>query len=334
MARSSRYVDVQRTPNPRPRRAHKTRKPLIPLVGRRQQRSSHVPPPVMVRNIVPITQPSEPLAHKHRRRYDVALSIPGAELRLPSLPAMHVSWRILSMMMAVAIAASLYLVWSQPQFRINAVEIRGMQRITSAEINTVIDVIDKPVFMINPGTVYKDIEQAFPEMAAITVEVGLPAAMIITVDERVPVVVWQEENRELWIDADGVAFPARGEPVGMIRVVGVSMSPITGTVSVDGEAVYPVSKMSEPYLDSKLVSAIQTLAPQLPKNATLVYDREKGLGWKEKRGLRVYFGKDVENIEMKLRMYDAITDRLNKAGIKALMISVENIHAPYIRVER
>jgi hypothetical protein len=39
-------------------------------------------------------------------------------------------------------------------------------------------------------------------------------------------------------------------------------------------------------------------------------------------------------IEMKLNVYEAIVKRLRKEGAHPSMISVENVHAPYYRVER
>jgi hypothetical protein len=39
-------------------------------------------------------------------------------------------------------------------------------------------------------------------------------------------------------------------------------------------------------------------------------------------------------MEMKLLVYQAIVDRLQKEGITPALISVENVHAPYYRLER
>ena len=30
--------------------------------------------------------------------------------------------------------------------------------------------------------------------------------------ERVPVIAWKQDGNEVWVDAQGVAFPPRGEP--------------------------------------------------------------------------------------------------------------------------
>ena len=44
-----------------------------------------------------------------KRRYDVALSTPGAEIRLPSLPRFQVGWRILSAILVGLLGYMLYI---------------------------------------------------------------------------------------------------------------------------------------------------------------------------------------------------------------------------------
>jgi hypothetical protein len=42
----------------------------------------------------------------------------------------------------------------------------------------------------------------------------------------------------------------------------------------------------------------------------------------------------MQDIDLKLRVYAAIVARLKEDDINPLLISIENVHAPYIRVER
>jgi hypothetical protein len=71
-----------------------------------------------------------------------------------------------------------------------------------------------------------------------------------------------------------------------------------------------------------------------PDKTPLIYSEEHGLGWKDSRGWQVYFGKNTDGIETKLNVYRAIVKRLKKDGTHPSIISVENVHAPYYRVER
>ena len=322
MTRQTRQRQADRSVKARPRRVKKVRKMIFPLTGKTQSRSAQMPPPVMVRNVVQNAVAQEPSALKHRRRYDVALGIPGAEVRLPSLPAFHLSWRILSALCALVLAGLLVMVWKMPEFRITEAEVVGLQRITPAEINTVVDLADTPIFMVDPELVHQSVQKAFPEMAAITVEVGLPASVIITVDERIPVLAWQEDERELWIDEEGVAFPARGDSTGLVKVKAKGYTPAPTSTPAEGEAesveedTSPLEvSLPVPYVDPDIVAAIITVSTHLPKNSNLIYDSVHGLGWREKRGISVYFGHDVQDIELKLQFYTTILDRMKKRGI-------------------
>jgi len=341
MARLTRKREADRSVSTRPRRVKKARKSLFPFAGKTGARPVHLPPPVMVRNVVQDAPTQESPTKKHRRRYDVALGIPGAEVRLPSLPALRLSWRILSALCAIILAGLLVLVWSRPEFRVTEAEIVGLQRISPAEVNTVIDLADTPIFMVDPKQIHQVVQKAFPEMAAITVEVGLPASVIITVDERVPALAWQEDDRELWIDEDGVAFPARGDSAGLVKVKAKGFATAPMPTSTDREEISVESELAPvelalpvPYIDPQIVSAVQTVSAYMPKNTNLVYDSTHGLGWREKRGITVYFGNYVKDIELKLKFYTTILDRLKRIGITPLIINIENIHAPYVRVEQ
>jgi cell division protein FtsQ len=281
----------------------------------------------MARNLATGAMVDEKTKNHQRRRYYVALGIPGAEVRLPSLPRVRIGWRLLSALTVVGLVSLLYMLWSAPEFKVSSVEVKGLQRLSPAEINAIMDVSDQVVFAINPQRLERDIHKAFPEMAAVTVTVNLPAEVIVTVDERLPILIWQEGDRELWLDVDGVAFPPRGEPGALPRVE--VQNTTVPTTSVGVNQVLPV-----PYVKPDLVSAIVLLGTQVPKKATLVYDGERGPGWREKKGTQVYFGKDMQDIDLKLRVYAAIVARLKEDDINPLLISIENVHAPYIRVER
>jgi hypothetical protein len=57
------------------------------------------------------------------------------------------------------------------------------------------------------------------------------------------------------------------------------------------------------------------------------------MGWKDGRGWDVYFG-EPQDMDMKLVVYQATVRRLESEGIQPVLISVEQVHAPYYRMER
>jgi hypothetical protein len=216
-------------------------------------------------------------------------------------------------------------------FQVQAVEVHGLQRLSQADVNTVLNVIGEQVFVVHPSETRQDLEVAFPEMKAITVEVGLPANVIVSVNERLPVLAWLREGGEVWVDAEGVSFPPRGEAGPLATIEGDL--PAVQLPQEDS----PGLVVSSPRLTPELVSAILAVSVQAPKKAHIVYDPEHGLGWEDKRGWQVFFGTtglDPATMEMKLKVYDALVKRLAKRENRPVLISVEYVHAPFYRMER
>jgi hypothetical protein len=87
------------------------------------------------------------------------------------------------------------------------------------------------------------------------------------------------------------------------------------------------------FLSPEMVSAILVLASRVPQGAPIVYRPDHGFGWKDARGWEAFLG-DAQNMEMKLRVYQAIVDKLNRREQKPSMISVEYVYAPYLRLEK
>ncbi len=324
-ARRATYDIAYGVEEPRLRRSRSAHKPLFPSKGRRHPKTAvATPPPVVMRREIP-TRPADEKKHtRARRRFDIALPFPGAEMSLPMLPALHFSWRILSALMVMASVSALYFLWTLPMFRVPEPQVSGLQRITLADVNTVIGLSDQPVFTVDPSHIQQDLQQAFPEMSAITVEVHLPAAVIVNVAERTPLIDWKDGDREVWVDQQGVAFPPRGDPGKLIVVEGQIDTPvITGT-----------ARTATPFIDPQMVSAIQEMASMAPKKASIMYDPIHGLGWSDARGWEVYFGLDVSNMDTKLLVYSALVKKLKADGIQPAFISVEYADAPYYRMER
>jgi cell division protein FtsQ len=274
-----------------------------------------------------------------RRRYDVALNVPGAEVRLPSMPVIQPGWRLASGMLILLVAACLFTLWYSPAFRVDSIEVSGLQRLSLADLTTVIRVLDEPVFLVDPGQVTQALQQAFPEISSLEVHVGLPADVSIKLTERQPLISWIQDGQELWVDAEGVSFSPRGDPGQLVRVQANDPPPAQSTAndssSIETQAT-TVSLPTQPalHVPAELVSTIVYLGGQIPAEIMLVYDREHGLGWSDPRGWDVYFGSNLQDLEMKLVMYQTLVDTLQAEGIQPALISLEFLHAPYYRMER
>jgi len=327
-----------------------TSQPYLPRKNRRLYDShSEAAPPVMVRGGMGgmafgrVASSRLQKQKTPRRRFDVPLSVPGAEVRLPSIPLVHLGWKAISLIMAVMMVVSLFMMWKSPVFQVKTVQAKGLQRLTEGDLNVVLGSVGRSVFSLDPRTLKQNLQQAFPELDEISVRVNLPSSITVVAVEREPVISWTQDGRESWVDAEGVSFPPRGSPASaLVRVEGYGSLPEASSVAATDSTQYLPPGM--PFsatpaiptfkLPPELINAILELGKKMPAETLLVYDSEHGLGWYDPNGWEVFFGAEDQDMEMKLAVYQALVARLQSEGIQPAMISVEYVHAPYYRMER
>jgi hypothetical protein len=77
----------------------------------------------------------------------------------------------------------------------------------------------------------------------------------------------------------------------------------------------------------------EKMMTHLPADTLLIYDPRHGFGWQDEKGWNVFFGKKIENMEMKKRVYNHIKAHLKKQGVRPALISVEYVDAPFYSME-
>ncbi len=301
-------------------------------------------PPVLMRNsFTPVAQPKRKKKSKSpKRRYDIALSSPGVEIRLPTMPSIKLGWRLVSVALVAGLLFLLYHFWTAPIYQVQAAELEGNHYLNSETVNRMLNLYNMPIFMVDPQQMETDLRRAFPGLMVDTsVQIVLPATVIVTIQEREPVVAWEQGSEMMWVDADGVSFDPIGEN-DSLTLVSASGSPPAPIVIPDEQEKLedernPLDEILTPeaFMSPEMVVAILTMDNQAPDGVPLAYDPQHGLGWHDKnRGWDVYFGMDITNIDEKLIVYKAIRKQLKADGISPVMISVEYIHAPYYRLEQ
>jgi len=310
-------------------------KKSTPRLSRRKKsigRKAKAAPPTFVRR----SQASAPSQNSRngrtRRRYDLSLGMPGAELRLPSMPSIRLGWRLVSGIMVPMLVLVLWAFWNTPAYQVDQLEVTGLQRLTAQDINRLLNLHGKPIFSIDPQMIQKQLAESFPEFAKISVVVGWPNDIYIDVLERQPVIAWQRTNGLFWIDSQGVAFPPRGEVK--------SLPVISGELSLEQldaqtqENMLRTDIYAQQLLSPDIVNTILQLNAFLPEGAQLLFDQEYGFGWSDPAGWEVYFGDQGTDIDARLKVYKALVKRLKKDGIQPALINLEHLHAPYYRLER
>jgi cell division septal protein FtsQ len=313
----------------RKRREQRPRKSSSSSARRSRGVVSSTLPPVLVRGGLAASA-SKYRQKRTRRRYDIALNNQGAEMRLPSIPSIAIGWRLLSVILVIGLGFLIYTVWNSSMFRVSTIDVVGLVRLTDQEINSVINVIGKSILFVNPSIIEEQLQTAFLELAETAVDIDLPNKIIINVLERQPVLTWQEDGKTVWVDEDGVIFPVHADGDPGLTVIGTDLLSLSAN---DPGTMEEGEELSQT-LPEGLVSAILIMSKEAPEGTPLEYDGEHGLGWQDPRGWNVYFGSNSEDMELKLKVYKKIYKRLKKAGIRPGFISVENVHAPYYRLER
>jgi hypothetical protein len=292
---------------------------------------------------------------KVRRRFDISLNSTGAEVRLPSLPAIRAGIRLISFVLVLVLSILIYHFWNSPIYRPEAAQVSGLKRLKSSDVNAVLNISGTPIFTLDPAQMERDLLSAFPEFSAVSVSVALPRLVKVDVSERIPVMTWRQGDRTELVDAEGFAFPMRinattlitpvveayGDPPGIVPVI--IQTPLSD-LAMAGDAKQAANQLifgssapnqavyARPLLTPDMVSAIRTTARLIPANAPLIYDSRHGLGWRDERGWQAYLG-DVEEVEMKLSVYGTLIQELTEAGLQPALVSVEHVHNPYYRLE-
>ena len=201
-------------------------------VTRKRKLVTPAPPPVMARTpLSGITQPMHRdqvrRQKQGRRMYNVSLNpAQGAEMSLPALPHITLNWRVVSCALVLLLGFALYQLWTSPDYRVDAAKVTGLQRVTSNDVNTALGVTGKPVFVLDANQLQSDLLAAFPEFDTAQVLVEIPNSILITVTERLPVMVWLQEGKSYLVDADGMTFPVRHEgATGDLPVVDAAGAP-------------------------------------------------------------------------------------------------------------
>jgi hypothetical protein len=289
-------------------------------------------PPITSRASMTYTVPQKATPPSSPRRYQTALSMPGFEIRLPTIrvTSVGIKSRLLSGFLSLLLGSALYLAWTLPEFHAAAARVNGNARLSADEINAVLSVTGQPIFTLMPADMETRLRLNYPELVSAQVILSLPNTVTVNIVERKPLILWQQVSGYTWIDGTGVAFRPRGNADGLILVtaLGPNTTPPPGLPS-EKDPLSPI-----PYISADLVKAIQTLAPGVPPGTTLVYDAQYGLGWSDSRGWQAYFGSSAKDMTLKLQVYQSLVTKLTQQGISPAFISVQYANAPYYRMSQ
>ncbi len=265
----------------------------------------------------------------------------GVEIRMPALPMIHMNWQIGAAAIAVVLLAIVLLLTNLDLFQARVVEVNGIQRVTAADVQAVVDNNNRSIFTLDRENTINAIEVAFPELTHIQLRVVFPNKVVLTVQERQPILAWVSGDTTKWISADGVVMPVRGDAGTLPTIQSEAAVPVTTPIKEVTSVVDFVNQVVDKkvnannpeetiqHIDPAILAAAISLSAQMPSGASLIYDPIAGMGFNDPRGWKAYFGVDFSNLQFKQSEYETIVDRLKNLGITPKMISVAFSDAPY-----
>lgn len=256
-----------------------------------------------------------------RRPYTVALPDQmGAEASLPSLPIVRYGPRTLTLLLLIGWALLAQRMWTSDEFTVRAAAVEGAELMSAAQVQSIARVRGGSVFAVDPAAIEQRLT-SYAEIDSAEVEVAWPNQVTITIQERRPIVAWDDGGVTWWLSESGVAFIQRGDQAPPVAV----------------RAEEPVLEISqdalEPAIDPEILWSAVALVEQLPYASDLSYSPEHGLAFDDPRGWRAIFGMRGDP-EFKIEVYEAIADLLVDSGAAVEVVSVEDPSSPYYKLAR
>jgi len=285
-----------------------------------------------------------PVVNRKRRKVHVPLKSKGVELQIPAFLRLKFGWRAISGAIFVLSLVVIICFSSLSTFEVSAVNLEGAERLSGEEILSKVGLVGDLIIAVQPEVVKASVEASFPSLSSVDVSVGLPASVSIQVTERLPLVLWQFDNASYWIDAEGILFTPHGEAEVLLTVSASAYPPAAPDPVVTEEEIEeekaegseesptadkPVTSRTTP----EFVQGILALKAYIPEGSMLYYDPEFGLGWQDPSGWMVYCGKDITEMNLKLKEYQTIVETLSAQDIVPALISLEFVDAPFYRLE-
>jgi hypothetical protein len=192
--------------------------------------------------------------------------------------------------------------------------VMGNQRVPASEIAADSQMEALHVLWLQPDRVADSLLTKMPELHAAFVWCGLPAECTIQVAERQPAFEWRQGQTRTWVDAEGMAFPARGQ---------------TPDVPVVEIAPGVTALLPGRQVEADLVSTMLALAKNLLEVKLYRFTAEHGVEFNDPKGnWPVYVGVGSD-ATARVAMWKALSASLASRNIRPKFVDVQYPNAPY-----
>ena len=238
--------------------------------------------------------------------------------------------RYLLLLLLVAVAAGALWLALDDRFYIYHANVVGAVRVSHDEVFRASGLLGLHILWARPAEIETRVLAALPTLESARVacrlrppalSAGLPAASCtITVVERQPRVMWDEDGQLWWIDAEGVIFPAS-----------TSLPPMGGDEGgADAWLVRgPLPRDGDSRLDERVRVALAELwAAGADVSPPFTYVPGRGLVFTDERGWRVIVGQGP-GMAGRLQVLEWLAADLEARGLTPRFVDVRFSDAPY-----
>lgn len=204
---------------------------------------------------------------------------------------------------------------TQPRFRVQAVQVQGVELLDREAIAAQADAVGKTVFAVRAERLAQQIEERFPVAQRVTVRCTLPRQVTITVQEHEVALVWESGGRAWWIGQEG-------------RVLGETADPRGRAVVHDLKGL---ARDPQEYVLGVPWDYARAVARAMPDVRDMDYALEEGLiiAWGPE-GRPVFMGREGD-AQAKAAILQALSQQLATRGIAMDYVDLRNQERPIIK---
>lgn len=260
------------------------------------------------------------------RHYERAGSIVLNQVKLSQAPVSlrrirMVHWG-LWILLALALVLGGLALWLtvDTRFYVYEAQVSGARRVSDEEIFDASGLRGLHILWARSDAVESQILEALPSLESAEVNCGLPSDCSISVVERRPRILWEEEGETWWIDEAGAVFlldSEGGEPE--------AFSESSGRWTVTG----PLPRDDDGNLEDALRVALKELwesGRDLPTDFR--YAPDNGLSFTDGHGWRVIVGKG-SGMASRLEAWEQLAAHLESESLTPRFVDVRFPQAPY-----
>ncbi len=252
------------------------------------------------------------------RRGTYGKAVPARGRKLPGIAGsiLALGSRWISLFMLGASVWMIVVLKTSMDFQVQTMEIEGAYYMSPSRIRSTAGIVGKQSFQVDPSLIERNLE-SHPEILSAQVTLQWPNLVKIEIEERHPILEWNDGGTSWLISSDAIAFLRRNSPPELNRVHSL-------------ESVLEIEAPLDPVIGPDVIQAALQLKALVGDGQDLFYDPRHGFGFQDLHGWMAYFGAEGD-MQLKLEAYENIVEILLQNRYPASFVSVEKLSAAYYR---